>query len=115
MLHKEFKRARREWEAVNDVDPDASMLAEWAIEHGTPLIKEIERLRSELKLRNKKRRHVYAKLAGERDDLDFVLTEIEDLRGRLPADPMESVSSGLMTVQLDAILNDFKEDDDGDD
>lgn len=113
MLHKEFKRARREWEAINDADPDdASVLAEWAIEHGTPLIKEIERLRSELKLRNKKRRRVYAKLAGERDDLDDVLDKVEDLRDRLPADPMESVSSGLMTGQLDAILNEFQEDDD---
>ena len=110
MLHKQFKRARREWNEVED-DASDTYIAVWARTHARELIKEVERLRSELKLRNKKRRHVYAKLAGERDDLDDVLDKVEDLRDRLPADPMESVQSGLMTDLLDSILNEFQEED----
>jgi hypothetical protein len=109
MLAKEFRHAKREWDKIVEENLDEpDVVAMWAYDHAREVLNEIARLRKELKLRNKKKRAIYAKLEAERDDLDIVLDQIEELRGKLPADPMESVASGLITAELDRILAPFE-------
>lgn len=114
MLHKHFKRARRHWRTIAEdnvslANPSCdSVIAKWARELAR-LIEEVERLRTELKLRNKKKRGVHAALAAERDDLDHILGKIKDVVDRLPADPSESVPAYSVMEQLSAILNEFEE------
>jgi hypothetical protein len=115
MLHKHFKRARRHWnviieEPVSFASPGCDkVIAKWAREFAPHLIKEVERLRGELKIRNRKSRGLHADLAEENDNLDHVLGKLRDILGRLPADPAESVPAYFVTEQLGAILGEFRE------
>jgi hypothetical protein len=116
MRRKEVNRCRREWDVLASDLHLNKPAAEWARRWGKPLLGEVKRLREELKLKNKKRRQVYSKLELERDDLDALIDEIEKVIDKLPADPLASVDSCLISQQLNKILAPYMEDhDDGDD
>jgi len=116
LKRKEVNRARREWDEISPDLHNNKTAADWARRWGQPLLDEVRRLRSELKLKNKKRRAVYAKLELERDDLDELIDEVEKVLDELPADPLASVDSCLITQRLTGILGPYMEDhDDGDD
>ena len=108
MLHKHFKRARRTWEVVEE-SGEIQAAAEWAWLNAEPLIKEVQRLRTELKSRNKKKRHVHAKLAAERDDHDDLLVDIEKFQEWVSS--FDILSKDVLNKRLDEILEPYREDD----
>lgn len=116
MRRKDVNRCRRAWDVLAPELHLNKPAAEWARRWGSHILAEIKRLREELKLRNKKRRHVYAKLELERDDLDALLDELEKLRDEIPADPISNVSAWWLNEKLNKIMAPYMEDhDDGDD
>ena len=108
MLHKHFKRARRDWTTV-EAGGEIQAAANWAWLNAEPLIEEIERLRTELKSRNKKKRHVHAKLAAEREDHDDLLVDIEKFQEWVNG--FDILSKDVLNKRLDEILELYREDD----
>jgi hypothetical protein len=116
LKRKEVNRSRREWDELQADIHLNKHAADWARRWGKPLLEEVKRLREELKLKNKKRRSVYAKLELERDDLDNLIDEVEKVIDSLPADPLTSVGSFIINEKLTAILRPYMDEhDDGDD
>lgn len=116
MRRKEVNRARREWTEIQHELQSNKPVADWARRFGKPLLDEVKRLREELKLRNKKKRSVYAKLELERDDLDNLIDQVEEVLDWLPDNPLASVDACLIAQRLQEILKPYMEDhDDGDD
>jgi hypothetical protein len=115
MKRKEVNRCWREWFATGNRSDDGVSGAEWAEKWAEPLLAEVRRLRTELRLSNKKRRRVRGDLELERDDLDKLIDDVERLRGELPADPLSDVSGYWVVTRLDEILAPFMEDHEGKD
>ena len=118
MLHKHFKRARREWNVIvedpvsfDDADCDL-VLGQWARCHGAALIKEVERLRAELKSRNRKKRAVHARLALEQDDHDDLLKDVHKLKAWING--YDVLAQRVLHERIDEMLEPYIEDHDAD-